>query len=270
VYQWEFQNTVNGRWYDIRDRVIQWVDGTLVRMEIATDITERKEIEETLKRAEQMKLVGEWAAGLAHEIKNSLAGIKISVEVLIEEPNILEEDRASIHKAIDEIKRIELLLRSLLTFARPPELELLATNVNEILDNSISFSLMQSSLSPNIIEKINVLKDFDSNLTNILINAREAMQESGTLAVKTSYDSGTDTIQVEIYDTGEGIDEKVINKIFRPFFTTKSKGTGLGLAITKRIVEQHGGDICGENRPGGGAVFHINLPVNQVKKEQIT
>jgi PAS domain S-box-containing protein len=284
VYQSEFRNTVNDRWYDIRDRAIQWVDGTLVRMEIATDITERKEIEETLKRAEQMKLVGEWAAGLAHEIKNSLAGIKISVEVLIEEPNILEEDKASIHKAIDEIKRIELLLRSLLIFARPPELELLVTNVNEILDNSISFSLMQSSLSPNIIEKINVLKDFDSNLpetmadhlqlrqvfTNILINAREAMEDSGTLAVKTSYDSGTDAIQVEIADTGEGIDEKVINKIFRPFFTTKSKGTGLGLAITKRIVEQHGGDICVENRPGGGAVFHINLPVNQVKKEQIT
>ncbi|MBI5663572.1 MAG: PAS domain S-box protein, partial [Nitrospirae bacterium] len=93
VYHCELQNTVNGRWYEIRDSAIEWIDGRLVRMEIATDITERKKLEETLKRAEQMKLVGEWAAGLAHEIKNSLAGIKISVEVLGSEVNMPEEDK---------------------------------------------------------------------------------------------------------------------------------------------------------------------------------
>lgn len=277
VFHWEFQNAVNGTWYDIYDRAIQWIDGRIVKFEIATDITERKKIEESLKRAEQMKLVGEWAAGLAHEIKNSLAGIKISVEVLADGPNISEEDKASIFLAIDEIKRIELLLKKMLNFARPPQLQLFAANVNEILDNAIGFSLMQSIAS----YKIKIIKEYDGSLPetmadrlqlrqvfmNILINADEAIQNGGTLVVKTSYNPETDVIHVKISDNGEGIDEKVINRIFEPFFTTKSKGTGLGLAITKRIVEQHGGAISVKSKLAGGSAFSISIPVKPVEKE---
>jgi signal transduction histidine kinase len=78
-----------------------------------------------------------------------------------------------------------------------------------------------------------------------------------------------DVIGIDISDTGKGIDKGLRNKIFKPFFTTKPKGTGLGLAITKRLVEQHGGNICMDNNPGGGAIFCISLPVKQEKKEQI-
>ncbi len=245
------------------------------------DITESKKIEETLKRAEQMKLVGEWAAGLAHEIKNSLAGIKISVEVLLEELSASEEDKATILKALDEIKRIEFLLKSLLSFAKPPSLQPLSVNINEILNKTIDFSLKQPVLSSKITAKIDVVKDFDGNIPktmadpmqlqqvfmNILLNSSEAMEGGGIITVKTSYDAGEDAVKVEMSDNGTGIDEKILNKIFEPFFTTKSKGTGLGLAITKRIVEQHGGEITAGNMPGGGAVFYISLPVKQVEKE---
>ena len=246
------------------------------------DITERKRIEETLKRAEQMKLVGEWAVGLTHEIKNSLAGIKISVEVLLEELSVSEEDKAIILKVVDEIKRIELLLKSLLSFAKPSKPQPLAVNVNEILDKTIDFSLKQPIRSSNTAAKIDIVKDFDGNIpntmadplqlqqvfTNIFLNSAEALRNGGTITVKTSYDAGEGAIKVEISDNGAGIDEKILNKIFDPFFTTKSKGTGLGLAITKRIVERHAGEISVGNRPGGGVIFHISLPVKQVEEEQ--
>ncbi|HBH62464.1 MAG TPA: hypothetical protein DDX85_12165 [Nitrospiraceae bacterium] len=278
---WEFQNTVNGKWYDICDRAIEWIDGRIVRMEIATDITERKNIEEALKRAEQMKLVGEWAAGLAHEIKNSLAGIKISVEVLGADPGIAEDDKETIYKAVDEIKRIESLLKSLLSFAKPPKLQLSTANVNDILDKTIDFSLKQPYLSSTAEDKINIRKDLGTNLPetlvdsqqlqqvflNLLLNAKDAMKDGGTLSARSYYIADTDTIHIEISDTGLGIDDRILKKMFQPFITTKSKGTGLGLAISKRIVEQHGGSISAENKPGGGVIFYINLPVKQAEKE---
>ncbi len=271
----EFHDTDHNRWYEIRVRAIEWMDGRIVRMEIAHDFTERKKMEANLRRAEQMRLVGEWAAGLAHEIKNSLAGIKISVEVLSEEQGLTEEDRATVMKAINEIKRIEFLLKSLLNFARPPELHFTVTDVNTVLDHTIDFSLKQLPATSKDTTRITVQRDFDKNLPetmcdalqvkqvfmNILLNARDAMEEGGTLDARTLYIKEDNTILVEISDTGKGISEKIIKKIFSPFFTTKSKGTGLGLAITKRIITQHDGTVQAENRPGGGALFSIVIPV---------
>lgn len=279
VYQWEFQNTVNHRWYEIRDSAIEWIDGRIVRMEIATDITERKKLEETLKRAEQMRLVGEWAAGLAHEIKNSLAGIKISVEVLGSEADMPEEDKETVFRAVEEIRRIEMLLRSLLSFAKPPKLQLSLADINEILDKTIDFSLKQSSLSTGD-PGIEIIKQLDPGLpgtladtqqlqqvfTNLLLNARDAMRDGGTLTARTSHDEQDNSIHIEISDTGEGVDVTLLDKIFQPFITTKSKGTGLGLAISKRIIEQHGGSISAANNPGGGVIFHIAFPVRHEKR----
>ncbi len=102
---------------------------------------------------------------------------------------------------------------------------------------------------------------------NMLLNANEAMPNGGGISIRTFYDEEVNTINIEIADTGKGIDEKIADKIFKPFITNKSKGTGLGLAITKRIVYQHGGEICFENKPDGGAIFYISMPVIQVDKE---
>ena len=236
-----------------------------------------------MQRTEQMVVLGELAAGLAHEIKNPLAGIKVSVEVLAEEQNMSEEDKKIASKVIDEIRRIELLIKSLLSFAKPPKPQLSVIDMNDLLDKTIAFSLKHPSLSSNTSTAINVLKDFDNSLPemmadpmqlqqiflNLLLNAIDAMPDSGTLAVKTSYDTTVNSLRIEISDTGKGIDKEVIDKIFLPFFTTKSKGTGLGLSITKRFIEQHGGDIFVENNPGGGTIFNIFFPVKQVEKEQI-
>jgi PAS domain S-box-containing protein len=249
---------------------------------VIRDITERKRVEEALQRTEQLKMVGEWAAGLAHEIKNPLAGIKGSVEVLLQEPGISDEDRSIVVKAVDEIKRIELLIKSLLNFAKPPQLQLMSTDINDLLDKTISFSLKHPLLSSNSATPIKVLRNFDTRLPltmadpmqlqqvflNLMFNAIEAMPDGGSLAVKTSYDSTLNSIQIAIADTGKGIEKFALDQIFQPFFTTKSKGSGLGLAISRRLVEEHGGDIYVESSPNRGTVVNISLHVLQKIKEK--
>jgi len=240
---------------------------------VIRDITDKKQVEEALQRAEQLKLVGEWAAELAHEIKNPLAGIKGSVEILLQEPNIAAEDRSLVEKAVEEIKRIELLLKSLLNFAKPPQLQLLHTDINDLLDKTISFSQQHPNLVNNPSAPIKIIKDFDPRLPetladpmqlqqvflNLMFNAIEAMPDGGALAVKTSYDMALNSVNIAIADTGKGIDQSMLDQIFQPFFTTKRKGSGLGLAVTRRLVEQHGGDVYVESTPEKGTVFNISL-----------
>jgi len=251
---------------------------------VIRDISERKKVEDALQRAEQLKTVGEWATGLVHEIKNPLAGIKGSVEILADEASIPDEDRAIVVQAVEEIKRIELLLKSLLNFAKPPKPQLALIDVNDILDKTIAFSLRHPSVLSNSSAAINVFKDFDPELPqtmadpmqmqqvflNLLLNAVEAMPDGGMLATKTSYDKKLGSIEITISDTGTGMDASVKSKVFQPFFTTKRKGSGLGLAITRRLVEQHGGQIYFESDPGKGTVFNIFLHVNEKKKEQVS
>ena len=236
-----------------------------------------------MQRTEQMAVLGELAAGFAHEIKNPLAGIKASMEVLAEEQNIPIEDRTVMLKVTEEIKRIELLIKSLLNFAKPPKPHLAVVNINEIINKTINFSVRHPSLSSNTTTTINVVKDFDISLPyvtadpmqlqqafmNLLLNAIDAMPDGGILTVKTSYDTALNSAKIEISDTGKGMDKEVRDKIFQPFFTTKSKGTGLGLAITKQLIVQHGGDIHAESSIGKGTSFKIILPIKQEGKEHI-
>jgi signal transduction histidine kinase len=234
-----------------------------------------KEQMSVMQRAEQMVVLGELAAGLAHEIKNPLAGIKVSVEVLTEDTNISHEDREVLLKAVDEIKRIEVLIKSLLNFAKPPKPEMMNVEVNDVLDKTVTFSLRHPSLKPGGIKKIRVVRDFDGNLPevmadplqlqqaflNLLLNAIDAMHDGGTLGAKTYFIPDRQSVVIEISDTGKGIPEDMKSRIFQPFITTKSRGTGLGLAITSRLIHQHGGDLGVDNNREGGATFRITLPV---------
>lgn len=268
-------------------------DGTLFPIEISAnllelgghkyilaidrDITARKEAEERLQRAEQLKMVGELAAGLAHEIKNPLAGIKMSMEVLSHEPYLPEEDRGVLVQVIDEIRRIESLIHGLLSFARPPRPRFVETAVNSLLFSVSSLVPQRQPSTPEASRPIAVEKDFDSQLPvimadpmqlkqvfmNLILNAVDAMQNGGTLALKTRFDATAHVVRVDISDTGRGINAAVMEKMFQPFFTTKPKGTGLGLAISKRLIEDHGGKISIEPNESGGATFRISLPVTQ-------
>jgi signal transduction histidine kinase len=235
-----------------------------------------------MQRTEQMIVLGELAAGLVHEIKNPLAGIKVSVEVMTEDENISKEDKESMLKVIEEINRIESLLKGLLNFAKPPKPQFMSVDLNDILYKTIDFSLRHLSLKSQGPDAINVMKDLGADLPeimadtlqlqqaflNLLLNAVDAMPYGGTMGIKTYYNEQDNSIKVEISDTGKGIDEAIMNKIFQPFVTTKSKGTGLGLAITKRLIEQQGGEIRAENNKGGGTMFKIILPIKQKVEEK--
>jgi two-component system sensor histidine kinase AtoS len=253
---------------------------------IDRDITDRKQMEHTLQRAEQIKCAGELATGLAHEIKNPLAGIKVSIEVLTQslEQHLPAEDKDILIKVIDEIKRIEMLIKGLLNFAKPPQPHFVETDVNAVLDSVASLVLRQESHAPGSSRPITIKKDLDSQLPeitadpmqlkqvfmNLLLNAADAMQDGGTVGIKTRYDALAHSVHIEISDTGRGIDVAVIDRLFQPFFTTKAKGTGLGLPISKRLIEEHGGKISIEQNPEGGATFKIVLPVTQAERVLVT
>ncbi|MEW6109443.1 MAG: ATP-binding protein [Nitrospirota bacterium] len=233
-----------------------------------------------IQQTEQLRVCGELSTGLAHEIKNPLAGIKVSMEFLYDELTLSQEDRTVLSKAIDEIRRIELLMKNLLNFARPPVSQLMPINVNDIINRTISLSMTHPSFFFKGKQLINILKDLDDNLPetmadpmqlqqvflNLLLNAAEAMPDGGTVVVKTYHDLAANSIHLEISDTGKGIDKRSKDKIFQPFFTTKPKGTGLGLAITKRLVEQQGGSIFVRDNPDGGTIFTVSLDIKLVEE----
>lgn len=228
---------------------------------------------QNLQRAEQMKAVGEIAAGLVHEIKNPLAGIKASIQVLLEQESCEEDGRIVLSKAMDAMKGIEGLMKSLLNFAKPPKPQLVPVDINTLLESTVAFSLPYASVGANGPHGITVVREFDPHLPwtladpaqmqqvflNLFMNGLEAMPDGGTLTVRTLTDPGGN-LTIEICDTGKGVDQDLRDKLFMPFFTTKHKGTGLGLAVTKRFVEAHGGAISVDDNQGGGTTFRILLP----------
>jgi signal transduction histidine kinase len=229
-----------------------------------------------IQRVEQGIVLGELAAGLAHEIKNPLTGVKGAIELISEEASITQEDREMLLKAIEDIMRIESLMKDLMNFAKPPKPQYTTTDINNILSATVRFALKHPSFSPKNGKTIKLENHLAENLPktkadpqqlqqvflNLLLNAAEEMTEGGMLTLETSYDAPSAKIQIRISDTGKGIPENFMDKIFQPFFTTKTKGTGLGLAIIRRLIEQHEGQISASNNAGGGASFTISLPVN--------
>ena len=230
-----------------------------------------------MQRAEQMTMVGQMAAGLVHEIKNPLAGIKGSMQLLLEEGNIPQDGRAMLSRTMDEVQRIESLMKNLLNFAKPSQPLLVPINMNDVLESTLTLSLPYSSRAAQSPKAIAIVKNYDPHLPltmldpvqmqqvflNLFMNAVDAMPDGGTLTVATSGEGSGRGTRIEIADTGEGIDEEVRGKIFEPFFTTKRKGTGLGLAISKQFIEMHGGTISVEKNPDGGTIFRIVFPCAQ-------
>jgi len=227
-----------------------------------------------MQRIEQGIVLGEVAAGLAHEIKNPLAGVRGAIELISQESSVAPQDRALLLRAVEDVIRIESLMKDLLNFAKPPKPQYVDVDINSVLAMIVSFALKHPSFSLRNGTVIMVVKDFDEKIPNfladplqlrqiflnLLLNAAEAMPEGGTLHLKTFYEEASKVIGVRVSDTGKGVEETSMGKIFQPFYTTKRKGTGLGLAIIKRLIEQHEGMIWVENNVDGGATFTISFP----------
>lgn len=237
-----------------------------------------------LQETERLAVVGELSAGMAHEIKNPMAGIKVSMEVLSRESPLDDEDKAVLHRVIEEIDRITALLKGLLNYARPPKPEMVSLDVNQVLESTIKsarFALktprhkgkdtdqdveFDKDLSPDLPHIVADPGQLQQVFLNLILNAADAIAavsgQQGVISIQTRQGAGS-FVEIRIADNGKGIDSDSLDKVFNPFFTTKSQGTGLGLAITKRLVEQHnGGTIAVANNPDGkGVTFTITFPV---------
>lgn len=253
--------------------------------ELATSFNEMagslKEQMQKMRRTEQMVVVGELAAGLGHEVKNPLAGIKAAVNLLSEELTLNKEDRDLFSRIVEQVGRLEALMKGFLNFAKPPKPQWESVSVNGVLETTIDFYRVSHRPSSGASGGIDIRKSMGGGLPrtmadpmqlqqvflNLFLNAGDAMPDGGALTVATVYDADADSIRIDIKDTGAGIDPQILERIFSPFLTTKSKGTGLGLAICKQMIERHGGSIGAENDPAGGALFRIVLPVKRGEEE---
>jgi signal transduction histidine kinase len=233
--------------------------------------------QELIQRADRMASIGELASGIAHEIRNPLAGIQGAIQIMAEGfPK--EDPRTQVTDEIQkQIYKLERLVKDLLNFAKPVPKNYLPTDINQLVDKVLSFFMTQRGKS----EDFKIEKRFVSSLPktmidpssmeqaflNIILNAQKAMPKGGTFTVSTvalpqRKDDGKEVQEVQIVfeDTGVGITGENLPKIFNPFFSTRSDGTGLGLSITKNIVEQQGGKIEVESQVNVGTKFIITLP----------
>jgi len=222
---------------------------------------------ERMVRADRFAAVGEVATGLAHEIKNPLAGLSGALELLAEDLATHPRHSEVVGEMRHQVQRLTHTMESLLSFARPPKARLRATDVNDTLDKVLFLIRQQCrgtavEIRPELGEGLPpVLADpsqLEQVFLNVCLNAVQAMSTGGGTLTLRSHE-GEGHVAVEIADSGPGIPADLRAQIFKPFFTTKREGNGLGLAISARIVAEHGGHIGYRCPPEGGTTFTITL-----------
>jgi signal transduction histidine kinase len=225
-----------------------------------------------MERADRLASVGEMSTGLAHEIKNPLAGIGSAVSVLADDYPEDDPRRQVVREIVEQIARLDKTATDLLHFGRPSRPEFAYVDINNLVKKTLFF-VAQHPEAKNIHRVKELTRDLpyvwadekqiQQVLFNIIINAIQSMKSGGTLSIQTEAveDHGQEKVQISITDTGSGIAEEDLAKIFIPFHTTKNQGTGLGLPISRQLLEQHGGSIAVKSRVGDGTTFTIALPV---------
>ena len=238
------------------------------------DITEHKKMEERLVKAERLASIGELAGQVGHDLRNPLSGIKNSVYLLKKKSERLtEEERNNILEIIAEaVEDSNRIVTSLIDYSSE-----LCLQPTECTPKSLVLNALSKIEVPNHINIVNQAND-NSNIyldetkienvfTNIIKNAIDATPEKGTIQIRSEIKN--DNLEVSIADSGTGIPESVLPKLFSPLVTTKAKGMGMNLAICKRMVEAHGGKITVESEPGKGATFTTILPIKRSKKDYL-
>jgi two-component system sensor histidine kinase HydH len=236
------------------------------------DVTELKKYEEEAKKAERLSALGNLAAGVAHEIRNPLNAISITVQRLKSEfePRKDQEEYLSfIQTVLNEIKRLDNIISQFLSLTKAQKLTIIPSDMNKLLDEVISLTEMDAR-SKNVqvvknIDKLPQLKidpdEMKKALLNMMLNGVQAMPEGGELKVQSNIDDAKGTVTIRITDTGVGISKENLSTIFQPYFSTKEKGTGIGLSIAYRIISDHKGKIEVESEVGKGSTFIVTLPI---------
>ncbi|MBT8341005.1 MAG: response regulator [Desulfatitalea sp.] len=290
VHIWQEQNPVTSKWYVNHDRAIRWTDGRLAKIQIATDITELKKLENELRQSHKMEAIGTLAGGIAHDFNNILASIIGFTELALDDAQkgtLLEDNLQQVYIAGNRAKE---LVKQILTFARqsdektkPLQVNTIAKEVLKLIRSSIpsSIRIQQDTASTALI--MGNPAQMHQVLMNLCTNAAQAMEHSGgTLGVyledinvtadnaheHENLDQG-EYLLLSVSDTGDGMDPRIMDSIFEPFFTTKGpgEGTGMGLAMVHGIVESCGGKIVVNSKLGQGSVFKLYFPAFHRRSE---
>jgi PAS domain S-box-containing protein len=237
------------------------------------DLTAQKAMEEELRRADRLRSLGELSAGVAHEIRNPLTGIATTAQVLREKLGDDPDKIKYITVILEEIRRLDGIITNLLKFARPLTPRPAELSINGVIDEAVMLVSDKAREAGVNIHFETVLEDdgcfldrdqIKQVVLNLAMNAIEACEEGGGVNVRLGVDEDPSSIVMLFEDDGCGISSEVSDKLYNPFFTTRSGGTGLGLSITRKIIENHGGCISHEGRSRRGTTFCVRLPRKMV------
>ncbi len=250
---------------------------------VSTVIERLQESQAIARRAEQLAMLGQLAAGVAHEMRNPLTSMKIIIQTAAEGGEGAVLDGRDLAVLNEEITRLESTVQSFLDYARPPKLVRRPTNVRREVDRSVELAAHRAGrvgihvIQPAQDSAVEICADASQLrqvLLNLLINALDVSPEDSEVRVRLALETRANLeaqpgtrdeefgqLRIDVEDEGPGLAPETAERIFEPFVSTKDSGTGLGLAICKRIVEDHGGTIAAANRPHGGAVFTVTLPI---------
>ncbi|MFN7997965.1 MAG: ATP-binding protein [Bryobacteraceae bacterium] len=248
---------------------VQFAKTKAVATHLAEANRELQAAEAAVRRSDRLAALGQLAAGLAHELRNPLGTIRASAEMLTN--SVAKENEVAREVAgfiASEVDRTNSLVTRFLDFVRPLQLRPGTTDLSQVLDRSVGMVERETGG-----RQITIYKNYSPDIPpfaldgelmervfyNLLLNAAQATEAGGAVTLKTRVVD--DTAEISVIDRGHGIDPKLIDTIFNPFFTTKPQGVGMGLSIVSKIVDQHGGKIAVESEPGKGSVFRVYLPM---------
>lgn len=239
--------------------------------EVAAALSQRRQLEQQMQRADKLAALGEVAAGVAHEIRNPMTAVKGFIQLIEEDLPPESPHREYTGIAIYEVNRMNKIVEELLYYARPSESSKMKVDINQILEailTLVDFKIKKSNVTVtrNFTVKLPRIYVDDEQIRqvflNLIINSTQAIEDKGTIIVSSGIADDGKSVYVGIEDTGKGIDAKDLERLFDPFYTTRKNGTGLGLAVVQRIVELHEGKIKVESIPGRKTVFTVELPVS--------
>ena len=266
--------------------VIEMIDGTVKHFDYSTkpriidglnltviiDVTEKAKMQEQLRKSDRLSIVGELAAGIAHEIRNPMTALKGFIQLL--KPSIKAEHSMYYDVITSELARIDSIINEFLILAKPQEIRFQESDVCQIMRETVDLLSAQA-----VLYNVQFSTDYQANLPfvycepnqlkkvfiNLIKNAIEVMPSGGQITI-TINKTEEQNVQICIQDEGMGIPKDKIKKLGEPFYTTKEKGTGLGLMVSYRILEEHNGTIQVESEEGKGTLFKITLPLNHFLK----
>lgn len=276
-------NTFNAMTKEIkisREKLENWAKE--LEEEVAKKTEEIKRGQEQYIHTEKLASLGRMAAGVAHEINSPLTGIVTFAHLMLKRlPPDNKMDREDLEVIVEQAERCSKIIKGLLGFSRAIPAEKNEMNTNETIQHAVGMIHNQAKF-----HNVNIKLDLDFNIPivaadasqieqvflNLLINAADAMNDKGSITIRTGETTidGNRYVEVEFTDTGPGIPEEHISRLFEPFFTTKpvGKGTGLGLAVSHGIIRKHGGHIIVKSLPGEGASFFVRLPMQTASFEE--